>query len=332
MRCQVSGEGDPIAASVKDAGTNLRFSTMALRSCYSVNCSGVKEFLECRAKLTDTACAYKDRVLPLAIASLQKVKEFILYFKDMTCEECLTVVGEILQDAQTSRELVCLSSDTHKAIAGELKGMQSSLDTVFLKCELGRKRYEEDAARLRMHASSKETAAAISGVVLAICPLTLPLAVLLIGFAKKGSSDRLAATVAEEEAELAVKASCIVKDTLAPAIERYCAAMDRCAGEFDKLTSDIIAFEVSGKKLETSKAQAFHKVMKKRADCIYEAVEDFLSYTASAETDLMSLPAAPTPNYVQQWLAEHGKTQGGKTFAERVRSLGGRALKVLEAA
>jgi len=71
---------DNLAVNIVDAGTSLRFATLALRSCYSVNASSVPAFVHFRGQVTLNACVYKDRVLPLAEFSLQSVKTFFDFF------------------------------------------------------------------------------------------------------------------------------------------------------------------------------------------------------------------------------------------------------------
>jgi len=127
------------------------------------------------------------------------------------------------------------------------------------------------------------------------------------------------AVAAQEGAELAVAAASVVKETLAPALNEYCFAMDRCAGEFEKLASECASFADKGKRFAETEKRAFFKLMQGRATAIFDSVKAFQMVAISAEIDLECLPAAPEPNYVQQWLAQARASQ--PSFAQRILGL-----------
>jgi hypothetical protein len=316
MRANQEGraEKDPLAVGITDAGTSLRFATLALRSCYTVNAPSIREFNEFREDLTTKANVYKDKVLPLAQLSLQKVKDFMLYFKDLSFEDCLEIADDIVKESRDNQALMVLNRDTHKEMSVEFKQMEDRIETVLAKCSLEAKEQQKKSEAMQAEADSKSKWA----IGLAFVPLVGLIAAPLLE--ASASDKRVLAVAAEEEAKLAVAASVVIKETLARALTEYCFAMDRCAGEFEKLASDCESFAGQAEKLSDRKKQTFYKLMNKRADNILDAVSTFQMVRVSAETDLECLPSCPEPNYVRQWLASK-KAASGPSFMDRMLSI-----------
>jgi len=110
----------------------------------------------------------------------------------------------------------------------------------------------------------------------------------------------------------------VVRDTLAGALSEYIFAMDTCAGEFEKISSDCETLADEAGKFKENHKIAFYKLMKQHAKKILESVSTFQMIAVSAEADLECLPAPPQPNYVQEWLAK--KRDGQPTFLDRIKS------------
>ena len=89
-------DSDVMARSITDAGKSLKVATLPLQSSYTVNAPSIEEFTTFRVDLATKANVYKDKVLPLATYSLLRVKEFMLYFKDLSYEDCLDIADDIL--------------------------------------------------------------------------------------------------------------------------------------------------------------------------------------------------------------------------------------------
>lgn len=316
QRVDAEDGNDTMACNITDAGTSLKFASLALRSCYSVNASSIQEFVDLRASMTNSAMVYKSKVLPLAKASLQQVKDFVIYFQDLSFEECLSIASDIVTEAKANRDLMLLNRDTHKAMAVTFKQMDGKVSKVLKTCELEQKKYEAKAADLRKTAKTKTSWATGLSFIPVVGLIATPLLL------DSANSDYNHAVAAKEEAELAVAASMVVKDTLAVAIAKYCFAMDRCAGEFEKIASECETFASQGEKFKESQKRAFYLLMQKRATAILESVREFQMVAVSAETDLECLPAAADPNYVQQWLATQQVAGADQpTFLERMRAL-----------
>jgi len=316
MRANQEGraEKDPLAVGITEAGTSLKFATLALRSCYSVNASSIREFTAFREDLTTKANVYKDKVLPLAKLSLQNVKDFMLYFKDLSFEDCLDIADDIVKESRDNQALMVLNRDTHKAMSVEFKQMEDRIAAVLGKCRLEAEEQQKKSEEMQAAADAKHKWA----VGLAFIPLVGAIATPLLE--NSASGNRVQAVAAAEEAKLAVSASVVIRDTLATALTEYCFAMDRCAGEFEKLASDCESFAGQAEKLSDSKKQAFYKLMNKRADNILDAVATFQMVCVSAETDLECLPSCPEPNYVRQWLASK-RADSGPSFMESMLSI-----------
>lgn len=291
----------------------LRVASLALRSCFSVNASSIPDFVSLRDNMSNSACVYKLKVLPLSRASLQTVKNWMEYFLDLSFEDCKDCAEEILQDAIASKELMILNKDTHKAMAVEFGRLEDRVDKVLGACRLEAKRHEEQAKALRDKADTQSKWA----IGLAFIPVVGLIASPIL--ASAADDNLIEAVAAQEEAELAVAAASVVKETLAPALNEYCFAMDRCAGEFEKLASECASFADKGKRFAETEKRAFFKLMQGRATAIFDSVKAFQMVAISAEIDLECLPAAPEPNYVQQWLAQARASQ--PSFAQRILGL-----------
>merc|ERR1712137_354678 len=123
--------------------------------------------------------------------------------------------------------------------------------------------------------------------------------------ASAADDNLIEAVAAQEEAELAVAAASVVKETLAPALNEYCFAMDRCAGEFEKLASECASFADKGKRFAETEKRAFFKLMQGRATAIFDSVKAFQMVAISAEIDLECLPAADD-NLIEAVAAQEG--------------------------
>jgi len=302
---------DGIALSILDAGLSLKIATLALRSCYTVQASSIAEFTKFRKDMTTKAIVYKDKVLPLATLSLQRVKDFMLYFKDLSYEDCLDIADDIAEEARNNQALMVLNRDTHMAMCAEFKRMEDHITVVLKTCKLEAEEQQKKSEALSASAEKKMGWA----IGLAFIPVVgLVASPLLL---KSAAGNRVESIAAGEEAKLAVAAATAIRDALAGALDWYCKAMDRCAGEFQMLASECDSFAGKAEQLADTNKKAFYVMMNKRADVILDAVSTFLMVSVSAETDLMCLPSCPEPNYVRQWLASK-RANDGPSFMERM--------------
>jgi len=314
QRAQARSDQDPLAVGIVQAGTSLKFATLALRSCYVANSASIEEFTSFRADVTTKAAVYKEKVLPLAKMSLQKVKDFVIYFQDLSYDDCLEIAEDIAIEAKSNQALMELNRDTHKAMTVEFNMLADKVETVLKKCELEAEEHRQNMESLQASASTKEKWA----VGLAFIPGVGAIATPLLAYSAQNS--RVEAIAEEEEAKIAVGAATVVKECLHGALKEYCFAMEQCAGEFQKIASDCESFAGQAEKFGDTQKRQFHKLMQKRADNILGAVQTFQVVCVAAETDLECLPATPEPNYVRQWL--DSKKQGkGPTFLTRLKEL-----------
>lgn len=300
-----------LAHNITQAGVSLRFATLALRSCYSVNASSIADFVQLREDTTNKANIYKMKVLPLAKASLQAVKDWVIYFSDLKYEDCCECAEEILKDAKANKDLMILNRDTHKAMAVEFRQLEDQVAKVLKTCELEYNKFKKEADQLTAEGETTRRRA----MWLRLIPVIGPTIVKPLMDANADQSFS-AATVARGEAELAVAAAKVVEETLAGALNDYVFAMDTCAGEFEKLSSECETLADQTGKFKENKKEAFYLLMRSRADKILESVSTFQMISVAAEADLECLPKAPGPNYVQEWLAK--KRDGQPTFQERI--------------
>merc|ERR1712203_1039352 len=152
QRKQARSDQDPLAVGIVQAGTSLKFATLALRSCYVANAASIEEFTTFRADVTTKAAVYKEKVLPLAKLSLQKVKDFVIYFQDLSYEECLDIAGDMAADAKNNQQLMELNRDTHKAMTVEFNMLADKVETVLLKCELEAEQHRKNMESLQSSA------------------------------------------------------------------------------------------------------------------------------------------------------------------------------------
>lgn len=309
---------DTLGSNLVEAGKNLRFATLALRSCYTVNASSIEQFEKLRDGTVDDAQAYKMNVLPLAKASTQKVKEFIQHFSGiLTFEEVVEVSETINKDARANLSLMKINRDTHSVMATAFAMKQDSIDKVLSACELEERKYQMQVETLKSSAKSKTDWA----IPLAFIPLVGPIVSSLLSDAAQ--SQIVQATALAAEAQLAVNASHCVKEVLVPAINKYADTMQRLTGTFQLLASECETFANQGDRLAASKSRIFYKMMNASAKKILDACEKSEVYLVHAESDLDALPDAPTPNYVKQWLAEKRKNPDQPSFKDRLLSIQG---------
>lgn len=311
---RVRDDKDPVAVSIVDAGTSLKFATLALRSCYTTNASSITEFQTLRNDVSTRACVYQEKVLPLAKMSLQKVKDFVIYFQDLSFEECLSIATHIAEEARTNQAVMELNRDTHTAMSVEFKQLDDQIDMVLGKCKLEAEAQREKMESFKSSADTKQNWA----IGLSFIPLVGTIASPML--MKSSMFDLFESIAANEEAQLAVAASNVVKETLQRALAEYCFAMERCAGEFQNIASECETFAGQADSFDKRKQRAFHVLMQGRARNILDAVRVFQQVCLSAETDLQLIPENPEPNYVRQWL--DSKRQGnGPTFKERIKEV-----------
>jgi hypothetical protein len=314
VRVDVRVESDVMALSITDAGKSLKIATLALRSSYTVNAPSIEEFTAFRNDLTIKANVYKDKVLPLATYSLQRVKDFMLYFNDLSFEDCLDIVDDIAREARDNQAWMVLNRDAHMAMSVEFKGLEDRIAVVLEKCKLEAELQEKKSKELAKQANNERNWA----FGLAFIPIVGAIASPLLN--ASADHDRIESIAAAKEAELAVAGAIVIRDSLAGALSEYCIAMDRCAGEFDALASECETFVGQAGNLADTKKKAFYKLMNKRADVILHAVSTFRMVCVSAETDLQCLPRCPEPNYVRQWLASK-RANEGPSFLQRMLRL-----------
>lgn len=315
---------DNLEEQLVESGKSLRKATLALTACFSVSASSISEFVELRSGCVDDAQVYRQKVLPLALASTQAVKEFMEYYEGLSFEEVMEVAPELADQAKLNHALMEINKDTHTEMAAAFKMKGAQVDKVLLKCQVEQKNYEEQAAILRQSAEKKNGWA----IALAFIPVVNAIACPLLS--DSAGEDLAKAVANEEEAQLAVNASHCVKDVLVSAIENYMSSMEILASTFQLLASECQSFANKSDKLAESRKKPFYLLLNKTAGKILSACDKSMVHLTNAESDLKSLPTASTPNYVQEWMATRRKTPGAPTFKDRVLGLGTGAPKCVK--
>jgi hypothetical protein len=306
-----------LARILPEAGKNLRVATLALRSAFSVADANIDEFIQLRRSVVGDANAYRFQILPVAKESTNKVKSFMDYFTTLEMEEILGIADVLTEDAQAGHKLMVICRDCHKGVSACFKKQQDKADKVLATCELQKKHYEEQAAKERewadWHQGWAVGLAFIPGVNLIACPL----------LCMEADSNLAKAVAAQEETQLAVNASFIIRDCLVEGVGRYVEAMDTFAATFQLLALEIDKFINNLDRLKDTEKAAFHRLCKKNAEKVESACDAYLTMAIAAETDLMALPESDDLNYVQTWLATHqAEDEAGMSFRDRLRSLG----------
>lgn len=310
---------DTLAENLVEAGQNLRFATLALRSCFTVNASSVRQFVELRGQVSEDAAAYREQIAPLAMASTQSVKEFMDYFLELSMNEVFDIIEDIGHSARTCEKLMTLNKDTHQVIAVKFRQKEDAMDKVLSACEMQKKKLAAQAEELANRAASKRNWA------VGLCFIPIVGAIASPILADSAGKDTIQAIAAKEEAQLAVNASYALKTVLAPAIHKYTLAMDTVANTFMLLASECESFSGHTDKVAKlsggRRKEVFYKMMNVKAKKVTKACEQYMAFATEAESDVKSLPKSST-NYVQQWLAQQKKDQNSPTFMERLRELG----------
>lgn len=306
---------DNLEEALLAAGKNLRLATLSLRSCYSVNASSIKEFTDLRNGTADEAQAYKCQVLPVAKASCEFVKNSMDYFAELDKDEVMDIIDSVMEDATNNEKLMTINKDAHKHMASKFMAKQDMIDKVLSACQLEKKKFEEKAASLRASAETKSTWCLILAFVPVVGAIASPI------LDSQAASDIAAAIAKEEEAQLAVNASYVMRQCLAPAINEYTRAMERAVGAFTAIVLEIKGFQTNLSKLKETEQMTFFKMCKKKAAKVASACGKYLTFAELAEADLACLPDPKDLNYVQQWLANQRLT-GEPTFKEQLTDLG----------
>lgn len=306
---------DTLEQSLDEASKCLQVATLSLRSAFSVNASSVKEFVDLRNSLVDDALAYKSQVLPVATQSSEIVKQSMDYFVELTMDDVLSIIDDLLEDAKTNTELMEVCQDMHVVMSTKFKQKEDKVDNTLAACEMEKKKYEQEMQALADKANTKQNWA----VALAFVPVVgLVASPLLVDASKK---DRCAALAASEEAQLAVNASYVVRNVLVPSINGYAEAMRTCAGTFTLICTEMKQFTSNLEKLGKSEKEAFFKVCKAKAKKVSTACERYLTVAKDAEANLAALPTSLNePNYVKTWLAKQASADG-KSFLSRLRAI-----------
>lgn len=312
---------DKLATVLPEAGRLLRVATLSLRAAYSVSDSSIPEFIELRSSITNDANAYRHQILPVAKVSATHVMDFMEYFLTLDMDAILAIVGDITKEARHGQQLMSICKDMHMTMSVLFKRQQDKIAKVLSKCRMETEHYQAAADRLRESAKVKDTWACALCFIPVVNLIATPL------LANSASDDLVQATVAGEEAQLAVNATFVIKDCLVGAIADYVEAMGILASTFQMLANEIEGFLKHLDKLSEKQKSAFLTMCRAKAKKVSDGCGRYTQMTIEAETDLASLPEPQSQdiNYVQQWLAQNPKKQPSdnrKTFKEQLNELG----------
>jgi hypothetical protein len=279
-----------------DAGTSLNFATASLYSCHTTQASSVAQFVKLRTEITSTACVYKQVVLPLARASVQKLKMLTEYLQQLGYKDALKVASEIADDCQKVAILMELNRDSHTEMAVEFKVAGALANDLLQGCQLDVQLFEESADEHRNTAATYNKWSFYLGLLPLVGYVISPI---LQGYASENRAEAVAAT---EHAKLAETAAHLIKGTLMISISTYCDAMTSFAIGFTWLASECDTLMQKGDHFEESKKEVFWQMLSAQVPLLNAAIAHFQAALVRAEIDLRSLPNSPKPNYVQQWL------------------------------
>jgi len=245
------------------------------------------------------ANTYRFAVFPVAKESVEHAKDYMDYFIVLDKHHVLTIAEELIGGAHECHKLISICADMHTAMNSHFKRHQDRMDKILSKFELQKRHLDEKIENLRKRARTKENwalgLAFIPGVSLIATPI----------LAKQADAYYKEAQAAQEEKQLIVNATHVLRAVLATALSNYVEAMNIYASTFQLIAGEIKGFMKNLHNYRETEKDAFFLMCSVKGKAVKQACEIYISKVTDAEANLMSLPETSEKNYVQEWLAEH---------------------------
>ena len=288
--------------SLKEMPQNMHAFSLSMRALYSDKAVGTstdaaRKFTKLRDDTRQEAMIYLKCVLPVATKFVMSIKEYFANYDALSYEEWCEMLPDILEETTTYKEIAKIVVEMHQNLIIPLKRRQDDAKIIMtefkdLKSEYKKKKEElEDTAKTKMGWA----------IALAFIPGVNTIATPLLAIS--ANKDIAEAVTKNVQSDIQQAAALVVEETLIPALTSFISGLEKAAGFFEVMETEMQSFEEGTKKSIESPKKLHYKRISNEAKEMKSLCQAFWAVLPAVRTDFEAIPEEGTDqNYVDKWL------------------------------
>ena len=206
-------------------------------------------------------------------------------------------------------------AEAHKELLTDFKRKEDDCKKVYETLELEKKNYDAKVSELQQSIETKRKWA--TGLV--FIPVVGTIAAGVLTAINDTQLEEV--TALQKESELIVAAATLIQDQITKALENFVAAMEKIAGFFNLLESEIRTFADRADEAAQQATKLHYLKLKNRAKDIVQHCNYYIQFIPASVTNLEAIPTQYDKNYVQKWLESKKNEQKGVTLYDWAKTL-----------